>query len=219
MQTEQFARYYEMLLEWNEKMNLTTLIAPEDVAVKHIIDSLSCYDEKFFPANAAVVDVGTGAGFPGLPLKIWRPDISLFLLDSVAKRLNFLVAVARELGLEIKILHGRAEDAGREKSYREKFDVAVSRAVARLPVLAEYALPLVKTGGYFLAMKGAKYEEELDFGRAAIKKLGGGKPTARQIKLPGLSDVRAIIIVEKLKSTPTNFPRQPGTPAKKPITK
>ena len=212
-----FTRYYELLCEWNEKMNLTAIIAPEEVAVKHMIDSLSCYDERIFKSGAAVVDIGTGAGFPGLPLKIWRPDISLFLMDSVAKRLNFLVALAQELQLDVKILHGRAEDAGREAAYRENFDVAVSRAVANLAVLAEYALPLVKQGGYFLALKGAKYEEEIIAGRSAIKKLGGAKPQVRQVHLPGLDDKRAIVRVKKVKPTPANFPRPTGIPAKKPL--
>ena len=216
-QLEQFAFYYETLIDWNKKFNLTTIVAPEEVAVKHIIDSLSAYEEKLFPPEASLLDLGTGAGFPGLPLKIWRPDISLTLMDSTVKRLNFLAELTNELEIEATILHGRAEDAGQKEIYREKYDLVTARAVARLNILAEYALPLVRIGGYFLALKGAKFEEERAEAKGAIKTLGGGGAVTRPVTLPGLSDKRAIIIVPKIKQTPRNFPRLNGLATKKPL--
>lgn len=152
---EQFTLYYELLLEWNEKINLTAITEPKEVAIKHMIDSLSCLDEKVFPDGASVIDVGTGAGFPGIPLKIFRPDLKLTLLDSLNKRIKFLQEVVDRLELsEVQCIHARAEEGARNKALREKFDVAVSRAVARLQVLAEYCIPFVRVGGYFVALKG-----------------------------------------------------------------
>ena len=217
-QFAQFARYNELLLDWNTRMNLTALVEPKDVAVKHMIDSLSAYDAEFFSGSPAVIDVGTGAGFPGLPLKIFAPQINLTLMDSLAKRVTFLETVVQELGLEnVRCIHARAEEAARDKKYREQYDLAVSRAVARLPVLLEYTLPFVKTGGRLLALKGRAWEEELQDAARALKLLGGTKKSARPVKLPGLDDKRAVLIIEKTAPTPKAYPRKAGTPAKKPL--
>lgn len=217
-QLQQFDRYQELLVEWNQKMNLTALTEPKDVAIKHMIDSVSVYDEKWFSEGMSVIDVGTGAGFPGLPLKILCPSLKVTLLDSLNKRVKFLEAVASELGLsDIVCVHARAEEAARQKQYREKFDAVVSRAVARLPILAEYDLPFVRVGGFFAAMKGAKYEEEAQEAKKAVKLLGGGEPVLREIKLPGLDDKRGIIYIRKEKKTPSVYPRKAGTPEKNPI--
>lgn len=217
-QLQQFDRYQELLVEWNQKMNLTALTEPKDVAIKHMIDSVSVYDEKWFSEGMSVIDVGTGAGFPGLPLKILCPSLKVTLLDSLNKRVKFLETVVSELGLsDIVCVHARAEEAARQKQYREKFDAVVSRAVARLPILAEYDLPFVRVGGFFAAMKGAKYEEEAEEAKKAVKLLGGGEPVLREIKLPGLEDKRGIIYIRKEKRTPSVYPRKAGTPEKNPI--
>lgn len=217
-QVAQFNRYYELLVDWNTRMNLTAITEPKDVAVKHIIDSLSSYDPALFPAGTALIDVGTGAGFPGLPLKIFAPELKLTLVDSLAKRVNFLETVAGELGLKgVRCIHGRAEDLARDKKHREHYDVACARAVARLNVLAEYLMPFVRPGGTLLALKGRSYQEEADEAEKALKILGGGLVEIRPVKLPGLDDVRAILTVKKKKPTPKAYPRKAGTPAKKPL--
>lgn len=218
IQLEQFARYYELLIEWNEKMNLTALTSEQDVAVKHFIDSLTAYDAGLMTDGARMIDVGTGAGFPGLPLKIFVPRLRLTLLDSLGKRVKFLTAVADELGLTgIDIIHGRAEDLARDRAHREQYDIAVSRAVARLSVLAEYTLPFVKVGGHLLALKGRDYAVEEKEAHHALGELGGATQTIRPVHLPGLDDVRAIIDIVKQKSTPKAFPRKAGVPTKKPL--
>ena len=217
-QINQFNSYYELLIEWNKVMNLTAITEPQEVAVKHIIDSIAAYDEKLFVTGTPVIDVGTGAGFPGLPLKIFFPAIKLTLMDSLNKRVKFLQTVVDELGLtEVACVHARAEEGARNKAYREQFDIAVSRAVARLPVLCEYCLPFVKRGGYFLALKGREYQDEIKEAAKAIKVMGGSKVTERLVKLPALDDVRAIITIKKDMPTPKAYPRKAGTPAKKPI--
>ena len=166
----------------------------------------------------AVIDVGTGAGFPGLVLKIYFPSMELVLLDSLQKRIKFLETVVSELGLSgVSCVHGRAEETARQKDYRERFDLALSRAVARLSVLSEYTLPFVRIGGSLLALKGAKYAEEMAEAEAAAKILGGKAPTAKTIKLPGLDDGRAIVRIDKMKATPKAYPRKSGTPEKKPL--
>ncbi len=217
-QVEAFTVYNALLVSWNEKINLTAITDPQEVAVKHVIDSLSCYDAAVFPAGCAVVDVGTGAGFPGLPLKIYRPDIRLTLLDSLNKRLVFLGEVVGRLGLSgVELVHARAEEAGRRKDRRERYGVATSRAVARLNALAELCLPLVAVGGCFVALKGAQYQEEIDEARRAVTLLGGRIETVKKVRLPGLDDSRAVIYVRKEKPTPPPYPRRPGIPEKKPL--
>lgn len=213
-----FTTYFDMLVEWNEKINLTAITEPQDVAIKHMIDSLSCYDEKIFKAGAKMIDVGTGAGFPGLPLKIFRPDLKVTLFDSLNKRILFLQAVAEKLGItDIEFIHSRAEDGGKNKQLREQYDIAVSRAVARLDVLCEWCLPFVAVGGFFVALKGSRYSEEINDATGAIQRLGGEIVKIEKIKLPGLDDVRAILYIKKIKKTPAAYPRRPGTAEKKPL--
>lgn len=210
--------YYRLLLEWNEKMNLTAITEPHEVAVKHMIDSLSCYREEIFTAAARIVDVGTGAGFPGIPLKIFQPELELILMDSLNKRLNFLREVAGNLGLQgVAFVHARAEEAGKNKQHRESYDIAVSRAVARLNVLCELCLPLVKVGGWFIALKGAQYEDEVHEAAQALTILGGQVADIRPVSLPGLADKRAVIYIKKVAATPPLYPRKAGTPEKKPL--
>ncbi|SCM82260.1 Ribosomal RNA small subunit methyltransferase G [uncultured Sporomusa sp.] len=210
--------YYRLLLEWNEKMNLTAITEPHEVAVKHMIDSLSCYREEIFTAAARIVDVGTGAGFPGIPLKIFQPELELILMDSLNKRLNFLREVADSLGLQgVAFVHARAEEAGKNKQHRESYDIAVSRAVARLNVLCELCLPLVKVGGWFIALKGAQYEDEVHEAAQALTILGGQVADIRPVSLPGLADKRAVIYIKKVAATPPLYPRKAGTPEKKPL--
>ena len=217
-QTEKLVLYYELLLEWNQKMNLTAITEPHEVAVKHVIDSLSAFDTQLFTKGVSAVDVGTGAGFPGIVLKIFFPSMKLLLLDSLQKRVNFLESVISALELtDVRCVHGRAEEAARQKEYRERFDLAFSRAVARLGVLAEYTLPFLRVGGSLLALKGAKYAEEMEEAKDAVKILGGGAPTARPVKLPGLDDGRAIVRIVKERPTPKAYPRKSGTPEKKPL--
>ncbi|SFH91969.1 16S rRNA (guanine527-N7)-methyltransferase [Selenomonas ruminantium] len=217
-QLEQFNRYYELLVEWNKVMNLTAITEPHEVAVKHMIDSLTAYDASLFTEGATVIDVGTGAGFPGLPLKIFAPGIKLTLMDSLNKRVRFLQTVVDELGLQdVACVHARAEEGARNKAYREQFDIAVSRAVARLPILAEYCLPFVRRGGHFLALKGMQYQEEEQEAVKAIKVMGGSDTQTRPVKLPGLEDVRAVIDITKGMPTPKAYPRKAGTPAKNPL--
>ncbi|MDF2570853.1 MAG: rsmG [Sporomusa sp.] len=211
-------QYYQLLIDWNEKMNLTAITEPHEVAVKHMIDSLSCYQEDVFSSNTSIIDVGTGAGFPGIPLKIYRPNLKLTLMDSLNKRLLFLREVTDTLALEgVEIVHARAEEGGKNKQFREKYQIAVSRAVARLNVLCELCLPFVKTGGWFVALKGAQYEEEVIEATNAIRVLGGSIDRIEPVNLPGLADKRAVIYIKKIDVTPQDYPRRPGTPEKKPL--
>ncbi len=211
-QISQFVRYYELLTETNKVMNLTALTEPNDVAVKHFIDCLLAYDKKMH--NATLADVGTGAGFPGVVLKIYDSSIKITLLDSLAKRLKFLEALTTELGLQnVATVHARAEDAGRDINLRERFDFVTARAVARLNVLAEFCLPLVKVGGRFIAMKG-EAEEEIREAERAVALLGGRIVDIKDIKLPNLEDKRTLVIIEKIKNTPNKYPRRAGTAAK-----
>ena len=215
-QLEQFTQYYELLVETNKVMNLTAITEPEEVAVKHMIDSLLAYDEDM--AGKTLADVGTGAGFPGVPLKIYCPELKVTLIDSLGKRLKFLQQVIDTLGLKyIRCEHLRAEDAGKNSKHREKYDIVTARAVARLSVLAEYCLPLVKKGGRFIALKGSKYAEEIEEGTEAVRILGGKIMSAEPVKLPGLDDGRAIIKISKTKTTPAQYPRKAGTPEKQPL--
>ena len=208
-QIERCEKFYRLVIEQNRVMNLTAITEPREFAIKHIIDSLSAWDDEIFQGVETLADVGTGAGFPAIPLKIFKPQLKLCLIDSLAKRTEFLKKVVAELELEnVEIIHGRAEDLSKQKTFRERFDVVTSRAVARLNVLAEYCLPFVKVGGKFVALKGKNFQEELDEARAAIKILGGGEILIREIKLPTLDDKRAVIYVDKKKSTPEKYPRR-----------
>lgn len=217
LQLQQFSVYYEMLIETNKVMNLTAITEPEEVAVKHMIDSLLAY-ESVMKEGKVLADIGTGAGFPGVPLKIYCPELKVVLIDSLGKRLRFLEQVIEKLQLEnISCEHARAEDAGRSKKHREAYDIVTARAVARLSVLAEYCLPLVKKGGMFIALKGSKYAEEIAEAQDAVRILGGRLLSSEPARLPGLDDGRAIVRIEKIRNTPAQYPRKAGTPEKQPL--
>ncbi|MBC5729154.1 16S rRNA (guanine(527)-N(7))-methyltransferase RsmG [Ruminococcus sp. NSJ-71] len=209
-QYEQFQKYFELLAEWNEKMNLTAITDESGVALKHFADSLSLLNFVDIPQNSSLADVGTGAGFPGVVLKIARPDIKLTLIDSLNKRLVFLGEVCAQLGIEAELIHSRAEDGARDEKLRENFDFAVSRAVARMNVLSEYCLPYVKVGGAFCAMKGAQANEEFKESLNAINTLGGKLEKKYFFELPENGGERAIAVVRKVKNTPQKYPRQLG---------
>lgn len=213
---EQFYTYMELLQKWNENINLTAITEPKEVLQKHFVDSLTImpYIEK----NAKVIDVGTGAGFPGIPMKIAEDGVQVTLLDALNKRLNFLNEVICSLGLtNIETVHLRAEEAGKNKQLREKFDVSVSRAVAPLSVLVEYLLPLVKINGICICMKGSNTEEEIANSKKAIEILGGKIEKIEEFTLPDSDMKRSIIIIKKVRKTPSKYPRKPGTPSKEPI--
>lgn len=216
---EQIARlmkYKELLLEWNTKINLTAIEEDRDIIIKHFVDSFSILP-YLRNKGERLVDVGTGAGFPGIPVKIAYDTTKVLLLDSLDKRVNFLKAVINDLGLGgIDTVHARAEEAGTDPAYRESFDVSVARAVANLPVLLEYCLPFVKVGGTFIAMKGSSIEEA-DTSKKALDILGGVIEEVRELTLPFSDIKRNIIIVRKLRHTPTKYPRKPGKPAKEPL--
>ncbi len=217
-QLSAFETYFNMLIEWNEKMNLTAITDPKEAAVKHMLDSLSAWDNELFTEDMSLIDVGTGAGFPGIPLKIMHPGIKLTLLDSLKKRVGFLQAVTDALGLQdVQCIHGRAEESARQKGLRESFDGAVSRAVARMSIVSEYCIPFVKKGGVFAAMKGMKYGEENQEAQNAYRVLGAKELKVKPVKLPGLEDVRAVIYVKKTLETPKTYPRKAGTPEKRPL--
>lgn len=206
----QFQKYFEMLAEWNEKMNLTAITDESGVALKHFADSLSLLNFVDIPQNSSLADVGTGAGFPGVVLKIARPDIKLTLIDSLNKRLVFLGEVCAQLGIEAELIHSRAEDGARDEKLRESFDFVASRAVARMNVLSEYCLPYVKVGGAFCAMKGAQANEEFKESLNAINTLGGKLENKYFFELPENGGERAIAVVRKVKNTPQKYPRQSG---------
>lgn len=215
-QIEQFYTYMNLLLEWNEKINLTAITEPEEVILKHFVDSLTI--SAYIKKGSKLVDMGTGAGFPGIPLKILRDDIEITLVDSLNKRINFLNEVIKELELrEISTVHARAEEFGQNKKYREKFDIAISRAVANLSTLSEYLVPLVKLEGKIICMKGSEVKEELENAKNAIKILGGKIEKEESFNLPNSDMKRNLVIIKKIKNTPAKYPRKPGTPAKEPI--
>lgn len=215
-QKNAFMKYMKMLIEWNEKINLTTIIEEKDIITKHFIDSLTI--NKYISDQDTIVDVGTGAGFPGVPLKILNEKIEIVLMDSLQKRLNFLQEVINKNNLKkIKVMHMRAEDAGRDKKIREKFSIATARAVSNMSTLVEYLLPLVKIGGKCIIMKGPNISEELEKSKRAINILGGKIEKIEEFVLPGTDMIRNIIIIKKYKSTPAIYPRKAGTPLKKPL--
>ncbi len=217
-QLDDFQLFYEMLIETNKYLNLTAITDPHEVAVKHIVDSLSCYDESIFKQGSTILDLGTGAGFPGIPLAIYNRSLKITLFDSLQKRLRFLQDVIDKLQLEnVHVLHGRAEDCAHQASYREAFDLVTSRAVARLPILAEWCLPYVKPNGYFISLKGAAYEEEIKEGEVGIQMLGGKVVEVRPVKLPTLDDKRAVLYIRKEKTTKKMYPRKPKEIKEKPL--
>ena len=215
-QIEQFYKYMNLLIEWNEKMNLTAITEPKEIILKHFIDSITIL--KYIDDNSKLVDVGTGAGFPGVPLSIMNPTLKITLVDSLNKRLIFLQEVVKELNLKnIEIVHARAEEFGQNKKYREKFDIATTRAVANLATLSEYLVPLVKIGGKIISMKASNAKEEINDAQKAIEVLGGKIEKIEEFDLPKSDIGRTIIIIDKNKCTPAIYPRKAGTPAKEPI--
>ena len=212
---EKFYNYMNLLLEWNEKINLTAIIEPREVILKHFVDSLTI--AKYIKDDEKLIDVGTGAGFPGIPLSIVKENTDIVLLDSLNKRINFLEEIKQNLKLKnITTIHGRAEEFGKNKKEREIYDIATSRAVAPLNILLEYLLPLVKVGGKAICMKGSNIEE-IENAKNALEILGGKIEKIEEITLPNSDIKRNIIIVKKIKNTPSKYPRKPGTPSKEPI--
>ncbi len=215
-QLEQLHMYMKLLQKCNESINLTSIIEDKDILQKHFIDSITIIPYIDYKDN--IIDVGTGAGFPGIPIKIAREDVKVTLLDSLNKRVNFLKEVISNLNLSnIQTIHGRAEDIGKNSNFREKFDVATSRAVAPLNILVEYLMPLVKKGGRCICMKGKDIKEELEISKKAINILGGELEKVHEFYLPQSNIKRNIIIIRKMKDTPSKYPRKAGTPSKEPI--
>jgi 16S rRNA (guanine527-N7)-methyltransferase len=212
------AVYQEELLLWNQRMNLTAIEAPDQVRVKHFLDSLSGALVVDFAQAASLADVGTGAGFPGLVLKIAFPHLRVLLLDAVEKRLRFLERLSERLALrDVTLLHIRAEEAGRDESLRDRFDVVTARAVAPLNVLCEYCLPLARVGGVFLAYKGPEPDSEIERAAAGIRLLGGGAPSVRELLLPGTEVRRGLVRIPKIAATPAGYPRRTGSARKHPL--
>ncbi len=217
-QIEQFNRYFKLLTEWNEKINLTAITEESEVWKKHFEDSVGIIRAMDVNSVTTIIDVGTGAGFPGIPIKILFPHIKLTLLDSLNKRINFLNLVIDELGLEdVNTIHGRAEDFGKNPEYRERYDVCVSRAVANLSTLSELCIPFVKPSGFFVSYKSEKADEELVSATKAIKVLGGGEVNVVDVILPDTDLCRKLIVIKKFCNTSKKYPRKAGTPGKDPI--
>ena len=213
---EQFYNYMKLLLEWNEKINLTAITEQNDIILKHFIDSITI--NKYIEQSNSIIDIGTGAGFPGIPLKIMNQNKKITLVDSLNKRINFLNEVCKEISLEnIQCIHARAEELASDLEYRENYETVVSRAVARLNVLIEYMLPFVKKGGLCICMKGPNIDGELEEAKNAIKVLGGKIKSVESFFLPDSDIERNVIIIEKVAETPKKYPRKAGLPSKQPI--
>ena len=208
---EKFKTFSDLLVEWNEKMNLTAVTDPAEISVKHFLDSIAPISVIDLKKDAKIIDVGTGAGFPGIPIKIVREDLDFTFMDSLNKRINFLKEVAEKINLEkAEFVHSRAEEAGKNKKFREKYDYAVSRAVANLKVLCEYCIPFVKVGGFFIAFKQFEVDNEIEESKAMIGTLGGIISDVKEIVIPQSDIKRRIVIIEKVKETPIQFPRKPN---------
>lgn len=208
IQTEQFEKYSDLLKEWNEKINLTAITDDDGISIKHFLDCILLLKYIDIPENASVADIGTGAGFPGLPVKIMRSDVSLCLVDSLNKRINFLNEVKTQLGLDdVQCIHSRAEELARKREYREKFDFVLSRAVANMTVLCEYCLPFLRIGGTFVALKSSEIKEETDEALSMIGNLGGKVKEIISAPLPESDITRSLVVIEKVRETPKSFPR------------
>lgn len=217
-QMAQFRQYFELLVTWNEKMNLTAITEEKEVYLKHFYDSVTLGLALQMKPDASLCDVGSGAGFPSIPLKIVLPELKVTIVDSLNKRITFLQTLVDQLGLsDVQLYHDRAETFGQNQAFRESFDVVTARAVARLNVLSELCLPLVKKEGYFYALKAAKSEEELTEAKPAIATLGGKFIEEKDLTLPITGDERHILVIQKKKVTPKKYPRKPGMPNKQPI--
>lgn len=218
-QLKKFDKYISLLVEWNKKMNLTAIVESDEIIVEHFLDSISILEEMTIENYHTIIDIGTGAGFPGVPIKILRPNARMVLLDSLKKRTEFLKEVSKELDLlDIEIIHSRAEDLARDEAYREKFDFVVSRAVASLNVLAEYSLPFAKVGGYFVSYKGPAADDELTEAGKAIELLSGQKhPFIKEIVVPFSHKTHKLVIIQKNTRTPKKYPRSPGKIKKSPL--
>lgn len=215
---EKFKKYKNLLKEWNEKINITAIKEDKEIDIKHFLDSLTIFKTGKITGGKRIIDIGTGGGFPGVPIKIVEKDVEVVLLDSLNKRLKFLNEVIKELELkDIKTVHERAEDLGNNKEYREMFDIAVSRAVASLNMLSEYCLPLVKINGYFISMKGTESEEEIKQAEKAIKALGGKLEDKIDVRVPHSDIVHSLLVIKKVNHTPTKYPRQSGKIKKNPL--
>lgn len=214
---DKFEKYKELILKYNEHINLTRITEDDEFNVKHFLDSLSLFKTKKFDGEKKIIDIGTGAGFPGIPLKLYNEQLDITLLDSLRKRIDFLNGVIEELNLKkIKAIHARAEEIARTEEYREQFDIAVSRAVANLATLTEYAMGFVKVGGYFISQKGPEYKEELEKAKRAIELMGGIVEDVIHTPLPKDID-HYIIVIKKLKKTNKKYPRGGGKPRKAPL--
>jgi 16S rRNA (guanine527-N7)-methyltransferase len=217
-QVKQFLTYLEILRDWNKKMNLTSLKDPKEIVITHFLDSLTVNKGIEEIGSIRVIDLGTGAGFPGIPLKILRPEILLSLLDSSRKRIDFLKYLSKSLKLKgLEIIWGRAEEYGRKEEYREKYDIVLARALARLDVLVELGIPFLRIRGLFIAQKGQKLKEELEEARRAIEILGGELKGIIPLRLPFSHKLRKLVIIEKILETPPRFPRRSGIPQKRPL--
>ena len=217
-QKNQFIQFYEFLVEKNKVMNLTGITEFDEVLVKHFLDSLCCVKAVDMSKVKTVMDIGTGAGFPGVPLKIAFPELEACLLDSLKKRVNFLEETFQLLKLEnITAIHGRAEEFAKNKAYRETYDLCVSRAVSNLATLSEYCLPYVKTGGFFISYKSGTVQEEVEQAQKAVKILGGRIQDVVYFQLPDSEIQRSLVVIEKVKATPGRYPRKAGTPLKEPL--
>lgn len=217
-QLERFHKFYQLLIEWNKVMNLTGITEYEDVVEKHFVDSLSIIKAIDLSGIHTVIDVGTGAGFPGIPLKIAFPHLRVVLLDSLNKRIKFLDEVISQLGLtEIRTIHGRAEEYARKEEYREQFDLCVSRAVANLSTLSEYCLPYIQVGGIFVPYKSGEIDDEVEQSKKAVRILGGNIKDVMKFELPGTDIHRSFVLIHKEQHTQKKYPRKAGIPAKEPL--
>lgn len=215
-QLQKFYQYMNLLIEWNEKINLTAIVEPKEIILKHFIDSLTII--KYIEPNKSVIDIGTGAGFPGIPVKIMREDLDITLLDSLNKRIHFLNEVIQKLELKnITAIHARIEEFAKNKQYRETFDVATSRAVANLTTLSEYMLPMIDLKGMAICMKGSEINEEISKSKNSIKLLGGKIDKIEEFTLPKSDNRRNLILIKKERQTPGKYPRKPGIPSKEPL--
>lgn len=220
-QIKKFSRYLDLLVQWNQKINLTSLKTPQEIIIKHFLDSISCIKviNKYIDSEGVnVIDVGAGAGFPGIPIKIICSSVRLSLLEARKKKTIFLEKVTEEMNFQqVKILNGRAETFGKGADHRERYDIAISRAVAHLNVLSEYCLPLVRVGGLFVAQKGRSYKKETEKSFKTIQVLGGEIIGAEKVRIPFINQERYLLVIRKIKETPSKYPRKEGLPQKRPL--